>query len=188
MSSVWRYTEQHLGRYLARYVGVGISICIGVWLLSGCGYHLPGRGDAIPADVQKIFIALLENRTTQPFIENTLTSEVRDQFTRRPGFEVVSERDKADAVITGAIIRYTTSAIAYDEKDNIREYRAVMTAEFRFERIDGSEVLWQGNVTWDEEFMADKDRALQLNYETEAQETLSSRLASELFNRIVDNF
>lgn len=174
--------------HLKKQMVVAISLCLSVWFMSGCGYHLPGRGNAIPEDVQKIFIALLDNRTTQPFIENILTSEVRDQFTRRPGFEVVSERNKADAVIIGNIIRYDIGAISYDENDNIREYRAVMTAEFRFERVDGSEVLWQGNVTWDEEFMALKDRALQLNNETEAQETLSSRLASEFFNRIVDNF
>ncbi|MDY0184660.1 MAG: LptE family protein [Desulfuromonadaceae bacterium] len=180
-----------MGRPLHRYVGgiIGVvGICIGAWLLSGCGYHLPGRGDAIPADIHKIYVAVLGNRTTQPFIENMLTSDVRDQFTRRPSFEVVGDRKKADAVITGTITRYNIDAVAYDEKDNIREYRAVMTAEFRFERTDGSEVLWQGNVTWDEEFMAQNDRALQYNNETAAQKTLSSRLASEFFNRIVDNF
>lgn len=175
-------------RYLRSCVGVTISICIGVWLLSGCGYHLPGRGDAIPEDVQKIFVTVLDNRTTQPFIENILTSDVRDEFTRHRGFEVVSAQDKADAVISGSITRYRVSAIAYDEKDNIQEYRMVMTAEFRFERGDGSEVLWQGSVTWDEEFTANTDRALQLNNETAAQLSLSSRLASEFFNRIVDNF
>ncbi|MDY0212508.1 MAG: LptE family protein [Desulfuromonadaceae bacterium] len=188
MSKFGGCVEKSVARHLRRHVGLIVSICIGAWLLSACGYHLPGRGDAIPEDVQKIYVAVLENRTAQPFIENMLTSEVRDQFTRRPGFEVVSEQDKADAVITGIIVRYSASAIAYDEKDYITEYRAVMGVDFRFERVDGSEVLWQGNVVWDEEFMADNDRAQQNNNETAAQETLSKRLASELFNRIVDNF
>ncbi|MGC9518346.1 MAG: LPS assembly lipoprotein LptE [Desulfuromonadaceae bacterium] len=165
-----------------------LCVCISAWLVSACGYHLPGRGDAIPADVEKIFVEVLVNRTAEPFIENRLTSEVRDQFARRPGFEVVSERSKADAVISGTITRYHASAVAYDEDDDIKEYRAAMTADFRFERTDGSEVLWQGNVSWDEEFMAHDDRAQQDNNETEAQEELTFRLATELFNRIVDNF
>jgi outer membrane lipopolysaccharide assembly protein LptE/RlpB len=165
-----------------------VWLCLGVWVLSGCGYHLPGRGDAIPEDVKKIFVEVLINRTTEPFIENKLTSEVRDQFSRRPGFEVVSSRDKSDAVIYGTITRYSARAVAYDEDDDIKEYRAAMTAGFRFERTDGSEVLWQGDVTWDEEFMAHDDRAQQDNNETEAQDELTFRLATELFNRINDNF
>jgi outer membrane lipopolysaccharide assembly protein LptE/RlpB len=169
-----------------KYIIACLFLCI--WMVGGCGYHLPGRGDALPEDVKNIFVEVLSNRTTEPFIENRLTSEVRDQFARRPGFEVVSERSKSDAVISGAITRYRASAVAYDENDDIQEYRAAMTAEFRFERTDGSEVLWQGNVSWDEEFMAHDDRAQQDNNETEAQEELSFRLATELFNRIGDNF
>lgn len=163
-------------------------LCLCVWLAGGCGYHLPGRGDTIPADVEKIFVEVLVNRTAEPFIENRLTSEVRDQFARRPGFEVVSERSKSEAVISGTIIRYRANAAAYDENDDIKEYRVTMTTEFRFERTDGSEVFWQGNVSWDEEFMAHDDRAQQDNNETEAQDELTFRLATELFNRIVDNF
>lgn len=173
-------------RVSMKYVIVMLSLC--VWCAGGCGYHLPGRGDAIPADVEKVFVEVLINRTTQPFIENKLTSEVRDQFSRRPGFEVVSERSKSDAVISGTITQYSKRAVAYDQNDDIKEYRAAMTAEFRFERTDGSEVFWQGDVRWDEEFMAHDDRAQQDNNETEAQNELTFRLATELFNRIVDNF
>ena len=163
-------------------------LCLITWISGGCGYHLPGRGDALPDDVEKIFVEVLTNRTTEPFIENKLTSAVRDQFARRPEFEVVSTRDKADAVLSGIITRYRARAVAYDEYDDIKEYRAAMTAELRFERPDGSEVFWQGNVSWDEEFMAHDDRSQQDNNETEAQDEISFRLATELFNRIVDNF
>lgn len=163
-------------------------ICLCAWILGGCGYHLPGQGDALPEDIEKIYVEVLSNRTTEPFIENKLTSEVRSQFARRPAFEVVSERSKSDAVLSGTITRYRARAVAYDEDDDIKEYRAAMTVEFRFERTDGSEVLWQGNVRWDEEFSANDNRAQQDNNETEAQDELTFRLATELFNRLVDNF
>lgn len=169
-----------------KYIAACLSLC--VWLAGGCGYHLPGRGDAIPEDIQKIYVDVIINKTSEPFIENLLTSDVRDQFARRPAFEVVSEPNKSDAVISGTITRYSARAVSYDENDDIKEYRAAMTTEFRFERTDGSEVLWQGNVSWDEEFLASDDRAQQDNNETEAQKELTFRLASELFNRLVDNF
>ncbi|MCA1796822.1 MAG: SPFH domain-containing protein [Geobacteraceae bacterium] len=82
-----------------KYTVACLFLC--VWLVGGCGYHLPGRGDAIPADVKKIFVEVMVNRTAEPFIENKLTSEVRAQFARRPGFEVVSKRSKSDAIISG---------------------------------------------------------------------------------------
>ena len=165
-----------------------VCLCLCAWLMSGCGYHLPGRGSALPDDIEKIYVEVLGNRTTEPFIENKLTTEVRDRFARRPRFEIVSDRSRADAVLSGNITHYSARAVAYDENDDIREYRAAMTAEFRFERPDGSELFWKGSVSWDEEFMAHEDRARQDNYETEAQDELSFRLATELFNRIVDNF
>lgn len=157
-------------------------------LVAGCGYNLSGRGQALPHDVDSIFVAVMSNRTTEPLLETRLTTAVRDQFARRPGFEVVSSADIADAVLSGVITSYTAHAAAYDRDDDIAEYRAEMQVEFTLERRDGTEVLWHGNVRWDEEFDAHRDRAQQDNNETAAQEQLMSRLATELYNRIVDNF
>jgi hypothetical protein len=55
-------------------------------------------------------------------------------------------------------------------------------------RTNGEEVIWQGQVSWKEEFFANDDRAQQDYNERLAQEDLHRRLAQELYNRLTDNF
>ncbi|MBN2643902.1 MAG: LptE family protein [Desulfuromonadaceae bacterium] len=165
-----------------------VLVALALLSLVACGYHLPGRGNQLPEDVQRLVIEVLKNKTTEPFIETRLTSEVRDQFARRPYFDVVASEAQADALLQGEISSYHVRAVAYDRDDEIAEYRATMTLTARLVRATRDEILWQGDVSWSEEFKASDDRAQQDNNETLAQEDLSRRLAAELYNRITDNF
>lgn len=162
-------------------------LCL-VLLIAGCGYHLPGRGDSLPEDIQRIVVEPFINRTAEPFLETQLTNEVRDQFARRRTVEVVSSVQNADAVLTGSIVYYRATAVSYDRNDDITEYRLTITVNGELTRADGSEVLWQGTVDWNEEFFASDDRAQQDNNETAAQQDATRRLAQEVYNRITDNF
>ena len=157
-------------------------------LLSGCGYHLPGRGTGLPDDVQNVVINPFVNKTTEPFIETQLTNEVRDQFARRRTLDVVANVDQADVVLHGTIVGYRANSIAYDTNDDITEYRLTITVEAKLARVNGEDVLWQGTVSWSDEFFASDDRAQQDYRESQAQEQVTRRLAQEVYNRITDNF
>lgn len=159
-----------------------------VLLVSGCGYHLPGRGDALPQDIQTVYIEPFVNKTREPFLETPLTNEVRDQFSRRRTMEVVSSPELADAILTGTIVSYRATTVSYDRNDDITEYRATMIVDAALTRANGEEVVWQGTVTWKEEFYANDDRAQQDYNETLAQEDLHRRLAQEIYNSLTDNF
>ncbi|MCD6526230.1 MAG: hypothetical protein J7K75_04470 [Desulfuromonas sp.] len=157
-------------------------------LVCGCGYHLPGRGEALPDDIQRVMIEPFNNKTAEPFLETQLTNEIHDQFSRRRTLEVVSTAELADAILSGTITSYRSSSVSYDLNDDITEYRATMVVEAELIRANGEEVIWQGSVSWREEFFANDDRAQQDYNETLAQEELSRRLAQEVYNRITDNF
>ncbi|MEA3466578.1 MAG: LptE family protein [Thermodesulfobacteriota bacterium] len=167
---------------------ITLGIMLILLLLSGCGYHLPGRGNSLPDDVQKVVINPFENKTTQPFIETQLTNEVRDQFARRRTLDVVASVDQADVLLSGTIVGYRSNAIAYDTNDDITEYRLTMTVEANLARVNGEEVLWQGAVSWSDEFFASNDRAQQDYHESQVQDKVTRRLAQEIYNRITDNF
>jgi len=164
-------------------------LLIGITLLvCACGYHLPGRGDALPEDIQTVYVEPFQNKTTEPFLETPLTNEVRDQFSRRRTVEIVASADLADAILTGTIVSYRASTVSYDRNDDITEYRATMIVDAALTRANGEEVIWQGTVSWKEEFYANDDRAQQDYNETLAQEDLHRRLAQELYNSLTDNF
>lgn len=166
---------------------LGLSFVV-LLFVSACGYHLPGRGDNLPDDIQSVFIEPFTNKTTEPFIENQLTNEVRDQFSRRRTLDVVSNSDDADAILSGVVRSYRARSVSYDKNDDITEYRVTMTVVAMLARASGEEVLWQGTVSWHEEFFASDDRAEQDYRESEAQDEVSRRLAQEVYNRLTDNF
>ena len=157
-------------------------------LLSGCGYHLPGGGSGLPDDIQKVVIVQFSNRTAQPFVETGLTNEVRDQFNRRRTLDVVANEKDADAVLSGAVSAYSSSALSYDEDDDITHYRVDITVEAQLKRVADGEIIWQGNVSWHEDFRSSPDRARQEYNERIVQVKINRRLAQEVYNRITDNF
>jgi len=157
-------------------------------VLSGCGYHLPGRGTSLPDDINTVCIEPFDNKTAEPFIETQLTNEVRDQFARRRTMEVVSDSELADAILSAAVTSYRSNSITYNQDDDIAEYRITMVVDAKLVRTRDYEVVWQGTVQWQEEFFAEDNRAEQDYRESAVQETLTRRLAQEVYNRITDDF
>lgn len=155
---------------------------------AGCGYHLPGRGSSLPADVQTVYIDLFVNRTVEPFLENGLTNEVAREFARRGVLRPVADAGKADALLTGEITGYETVPISFDRNDEITEYRSLMTVSAVLRRADTGRVLWKGGVSWSEEYPASADKAAQEDNEAAAVEIITARLAEELRFRILDGF
>ena len=90
--------------------------------------------------------------------------------------------------MSGVITSYRSSSVTYDEDDDITEYRVTMTVDAKLVRTNGEDVIWQGVVSWHDEFFASDDRAEQDYRESEVQDDVSRRLAQEVYNRLTDNF
>lgn len=157
-------------------------------LLGGCGYHLPGRGDNLPADVQSLYVELFANRTVEPFLENRITDAVIDWFASKRDFTMVEDRSRADAVLSGTITAYDTKPISYDRNDVITEYRSTLTIAVTLRRSADERVLWRGSLGWSEEYPASLDKSAQEDNESAAIDVIGDRLAQELYFRIMENF
>ncbi|MCK4690258.1 MAG: molecular chaperone, partial [Desulfuromonadales bacterium] len=93
-----------------------------------------------------------------------------------------------EAVLEGVISSYRTRAYSYDKNDDISEYRSTMVVNAKFRQVEDGRLLWQGQVSWDDEYPAADDKSLQEDFEQEAIEEISLRLAEELFYRLLDDF
>jgi outer membrane lipopolysaccharide assembly protein LptE/RlpB len=157
-------------------------------VLAGCGYHLQGRNTELPGGVRTLYIELLANATYKPFLENEVTNAVVERFSRNPRVQIVEDRNRADAVLSGAITGYGRYALSFSQDDQIAEYRSQMRLEAVLRRADNAEALWKGNVEWAEEFRSNTDKTLQEDRENAAILAISQRLAEELYSRMIDNF
>ncbi|MFO7764966.1 MAG: LptE family protein [Pelovirga sp.] len=154
---------------------------------AGCGYHFPGQGGSLPGDVERIHLALFENATREPFLENSLTTTLSDLLSRRSDISLVPLAE-AEAELQGRIRSYDSRSIAYAEDDLISQYRASMVVEVKLIERQTETLLWDGTVRWQTEYDAAADKMLQGDEERQAQEELARRLAEEIYFRLLDEF
>lgn len=159
-----------------------------LFLLTGCGYHFAGQGGELPSGVKKLYLPLFANRTSEPRLENRLASDLSLVFARNSAISQVEQREAAEAVLEGVISQYSTRAISYDRNDDISEYRATMNVEVKLRAVADGRLLWQGPVSWSDEYLAADDKNLQADYEREAREEISLRISEEILSRLLDDF
>jgi len=82
--------------------------------LSGCGYHVAGRSDALPPGIHVIAVPALENATTSYRIEQRLTSATVHEFLARTPYKVVSNPSDGDAVLHGKVVGLEVVPLLFD--------------------------------------------------------------------------
>lgn len=156
--------------------------------LFGCGYHFPGKGGSLPGDVQRVYLPLFVNRTSEPQLESLLSNNVSEVFARNGNISQVESQDQAEAVLEGVVSSYSSKAVSYDKNDDISEYRATIVIDAALRQVVDGRLLWQGKVSWSDEYLADDDKAVQEDRERDAIEDISLRVAEELLSRLLDDF
>jgi len=85
-------------------------------LMSGCGYHVAGRSDALPKSIHVIAVTALENKTTSYRIEQRLTSATVHEFLAKTSYRVVSDPANGDAVLRGKVLSLEAVPLLFDTK------------------------------------------------------------------------
>jgi outer membrane lipopolysaccharide assembly protein LptE/RlpB len=91
----------------------GIVLAVAI-LLSGCGYHVGGKGSALPPTIHTIAVPALVNRTPRYRIEARLTEAVVREFLSRTSYRVVSDPAAGDAVLRGEVTSLESAVAVFD--------------------------------------------------------------------------
>ena len=151
--------------------------------LTGCGYHIAGRGGHIPSGVKSIAIPVFENKTMEPIVEEELTPAVIKGFLKDSRIEVV-ERLQADLVLQGSIISYKESPLSFDKYQNVLEYRISVITHLKLLQQSTNSILWERDLTTNAEYMVNSDvmstRAAKLLAIKEIAQNLSEEAADRV--------
>ncbi|MBI4638907.1 MAG: LptE family protein [Candidatus Rokubacteria bacterium] len=109
--------------------------------LAGCGYSLRGN---LPAHLRTVAVPVFTNRTSEPAVENFLTSAVVEAFSTNGRLEVVTP-ETADAILEGEITGYSVESIAFDSRANVRLYRLIVVMNLRFRDVRRNALLFERN-------------------------------------------
>ena len=155
---------------------------------AACGYRFAGNG-SLPAGVTRVFVTVLENRSSETGIETIFTNDLIYEFTRNRKENLAQERSSADGILTGTIVRLSVQNVSRTSVSTAVERRVTGTLKLRLESPDGR-ILWSsGDIIERQayEVVAGNKTATDQN-KSDAIAVVSSRLAESAFNRLTDDF
>ena len=83
-------------------------------MFSGCGYHTGGKGDLVPKNIQTIAVVPFHNLSTRYRLSDAVQQAISREFIARTRFQIVRNRDEADAILDGSINRVVSVPMVFD--------------------------------------------------------------------------
>jgi len=153
--------------------------------VTGCGYHIAGKGGRMPGEIREVAIPVFVNMTNKPDIESIISSAFAKEFVT-----TVDVRDAAGPELRGAILSYGLSPVSYTKNDVVQEYRLSVTLSLSLVEKGGGKVLWEDrNVRDYEDFIVSTtDVTATEEAEIAAFRKLSKDVARLVKERMLENF
>ncbi len=115
-------------------------------LLSGCGYHVAGRSDALTKSIHVIAVPALENKTSSYRIEQKLTAATIHEFLAKTSYRVVSDPANGDAVLRGKVLTLEAVPLLFDTASGRATTMLVtVKCEVTFEERETGKILYHTN-------------------------------------------
>ena len=166
-----------------RHFFVASAFPLVLTILSGCGYHVAGRNDALPKSIHVIAVPALENKTTSYRIEQRLTAATVHEFLAKTTYRVISDPANGDAVLRGKVLSLEAVPLLFDTATGRATTMLVsVTCEVTFEERETGKVLYHtGNFLFRNQYEISTD----VKSFFEEQDPALDRLAQDFAARLV---
>jgi Lipopolysaccharide-assembly len=159
-------------------------------LVSGCGYHLAGRGDLIPKNVRTIAVMPFGNATTRYKLARLLPQDLSRELISRTKYKLVTDPNAADAVLNGALTSFAAYPVIFDPFTNrATSVQAIVTVQVRLvNRSDGKVIFERPGAEFRQNYEISIDPAAYFDESGTAMERLSKDVARGLVSAILNAF
>lgn len=168
-------------------IALSSVICLLTIFLVSCGYQFAEVGQ-LPGGVQRVFVAVLDNRTAETGIETILSNDLIHEFTRG-GNPVSRNRQGADAVLTGRIADLRIDTVSRRGTQISLSRRVVLSVDLSLTGPSDS-ILWAVNRVSESQVydIVEGNKPATEQKRRMAIKTLSKRLAETVYNRLTAGF
>jgi hypothetical protein len=158
-------------------------------LAPGCGYHVSGHADTLPKTIRTIAIPAFSNATIRYRLTERLPAAITREFIGRTRYEVVADPSKADAVLTGSVIRYQAYPMTLDPLTS-RASTAQLYVRMQITLRDraGNVLYSQPAFEARERYQISTDQPSYLEESDAALDRLSQDVARMVVSGILENF
>ena len=135
-------------------------------LISGCGYTTKSL---ISRKINSIYIPIFENDTFRRGLEFDLTTAVKDEIMSNTKLRIL-QKDSADTILTGRIMKVTEGMLSSNVEDNIVESRVTISVYIKLvDRRTGRTLVEKEDLKQSAEFVVKRGE----NINTASQESLA---------------
>ena len=163
-------------------------IVLAAALFWGCGqdiaYHPAPQ--ILPANIKKISIRLVVNKTQQFGLEDKFTLAVRDNFLRDGTYPIVPEED-SDGVVVVTILRYILTPIQYNATLVPTAYKLRVICDLQFIDRHSNQILWEEKTMEGFQTYASDTLPGGLT-EEQARQAIWDTLSRDVVTRVVKGF
>ncbi len=161
-----------------------ILILFIVLFLSACGYHRQETEVQLPSWIRTVYIAPWKNNSTELHLGQWVTQELREEFLRDSGLELVP-RDQADIILEGTIESAYTTGLSYVRYDVSVERRIGVECSVRLVDAKTGKEIWKSPPIYREEgFYVGKSLMKTEDFKEKALRKISEDLAEIIHHRV----
>ena len=161
-----------------------------VFFMTGCGYHVAGRSDALPKTIHVIAVPALENATNSYRIEQKLTSATIREFLAATSYKISSNPESADAVLRGKVVSLEAVPLLFDTKTGRATTMLVtVKCQVTLTQSDTQKLLFHtDNFLFREKYEISTDVKSFFEEQDPALDRLAKDFAQRLVASVTENF
>jgi outer membrane lipopolysaccharide assembly protein LptE/RlpB len=168
----------------------GVALLFTAIAVAGCGYHVGGRGSALPATLHTIAVPAFVNKTPSYRMEQRLTGAVIHELLARTSYHVVSDPVAADAVLHGEVSSIESVVAVYDTQSG-RATAMLITVHLKAwleDRDDKKELYRNNDFVFRQAYEISTDVKSFFDEQNPALDRLSGDFARALVSAILEKF
>lgn len=165
------------------------ALCLTV-VLASCGYHVGGRADLLPKSIHTIAVPAFGNVTTRYKVADRISGAITREFISRTRYQIVADPNRADAVLTGAVVNVMTYPTIFDPVTGRASgvQAAVVVMVNLTERATGKVLFNRPSMEVRERYEISVDPKVYFDESDVAMERLSRDVARSVVSAILENF
>lgn len=159
-------------------------------MLSSCGYRAGTQSDLIPATASTIAVPAFGNGTVRYKLTDRMPAAIAKEFITRTKYRVVTDPDRADIVLNGAILNYNFYPIIFDDvrqRANVAELRVTLQLSLT-DRATGKVLYQRSGFDINERYQISPDPSEYFEESDFALRRASEQVARQVVTQILQAF
>jgi hypothetical protein len=156
---------------------------------SGCGYALVGKGSSLPENIKVVQFTTLENRTPRVQLDQRFSEALARELVSRGRFRVQPGAEGADAVLSGTVLAFDLSPVAFDAQGRATDYQVRVTARVALKSLpDGKAIRENPAFTFRDNYQFSATAASYTDLQNNAIDRVADRFAQSLVTSLLEGF